>query len=173
MPKAIPITAPCLIVAIVLPAFYACAPSDPARMNQRPPQASPAADHAVYSERLEEMMGDLGVRYLRVWPQEVQAERERAARQDRSRRFTDVASVAAELNETARRLPSLVEDVGFNREQRRSFGVLSDQLAGQAAELKKAAQAEDSGAVNAVLGRINRTCSECHSRFRDQAGPLP
>jgi cytochrome c556 len=169
MSKTFPVTALILDAALMLPALSACSPRTRTESEQR---TAPAVEHAIDNEQIEELMGKLGAEYLRVWPQEVQEERERAARRTRARRFSEVASVAARLRDAAGQLPSLVEDAELSDERRQEFNDLSARLADQADKLADAARAEDEKRVQAVVNRINSTCTQCHAQFREQAGPL-
>ncbi len=164
-----PVTALVVAGALVLPALSACAPKARSESEQR---AVPTVEHAIHNEQIKELMGKLEADYLRVWPQEIEEERERAARRTRARRFSEVASIAAKLRETARQLPSLVEGAELRDENRQEFNDLSAQLADQADELADAARAEDEARVQSVVNGIDSTCTRCHVRFREQAGPL-
>jgi len=163
----------CVVGAAYFCLATACTPTQYESHRQSTRQTDPGAEHALQSERLEEIMGDLGADFLRIWPQEVQAERQADARRERERKFIEVESAARDLHQTSKRLPSLVADAELTPEDRQSFTQLSQKMAEQSIDLGRAAQDRDLDAVKATMSSLTATCNECHTRFRAHAGPLP
>jgi len=78
----------------------------------------------------------------------------------------DVARVAAELAETAARLPDLIASVDMDADDRSHFVVFADALRGRALRLAEAAPTAPPEALAARVEEITDTCVVCHQGFR-------
>lgn len=147
------------VAALGVLGFSCAAPSAPPS-TARPGAPSDAAIHAVHSDRLQTLMGDLSRLSLARAPQELDpgAERRRRARA--------VAETAADMVAAADDIPAALNDVQMTDEHRARFTALAAQLRNQAADLEALAREEQVLEMEAKLFEINQTCTSCHSAFR-------
>jgi len=118
-------------------------------------------------------MAELDRESRTLWPQELG---DQAPPLDGVRQREVLAGVAPRaegLGEAARGIPKLVERFHMAEVDRRSFLAQVETLVDQSARLAQAAGAADAQAVRSTFAEIQATCTSCHRRFREFAGPLP
>lgn len=126
----------------------------------RADEKSDAAVHAIYNERLHELMQSLSRASLARVPQEIGTN---AERRQRSRA---VAYVAAEMVDAAERIPDVLTDVDLTPDQRAKFIALANRLQIQATDLETLARDNRVLEMESKFYEINQTCAACHQAFR-------
>jgi cytochrome c556 len=155
-----------LILALAM--VYACRPQP----TQRATEIDASARHAIHSQRLQQIMGNLGTRVTRSWPQEIEPDRRELAREQRDRQFERAGYLARDLGQAAEQIPNAVADVPLSDEERRTFMAHAADLGHRSSLLADAAAARDLDRMDAALEAIETTCNRCHQQFREYAGPI-
>lgn len=130
--------------------------------RQRPYESALAntgepALHAVHDQRLRELMAGLSDIALDRMPQELEPGNAKSR---------DIARVAASLAESSRQIPSVLEQVRMDGEDRRVFEALAARLSDEAAQLAKLARRNDVPGMRTKLDEMISTCNACHKSFR-------
>jgi hypothetical protein len=118
--------------------------------------ADQATQHAVHSERLQEIMHQLSRNSLAFGkPDDTVV--------NRDERIREVARIGQAMSVAARKIPTFAQ---VDAEQRDAFTKLANELGRQADELTVLAGEGDVPKMEAALFSITRTCYACHSQFR-------
>ncbi len=136
--------------------------------GKRPADVPLPQRHAIHSDQLKAVMGNLGSTVASHWPQEIEAD----MREGHEREYREAAYLAGQLAETARVLPQVVPAESMTPSDRDAFMANVTILDRQASQLEAAARDRQLQEMRDVLFQIQSTCYGCHSQFRDQPGPL-
>ena len=150
--------------------------------NDRTPQGNGAApkeqfapaveSHAVYDDRLRDLMADMQAATNENWPEKVDEEHTPPSASDSSLAFEKAKPLADALARSAERIPETVAHLVMVEADRRAFRAQAETLRDQALLLSAAAKKRDSADMRGVLQNIDATCRACHARFLDVSGPL-
>lgn len=121
------------------------------------------APHAIRDGRLRVLMRDLeSLMFERMYTEpELDQRRRRYAK--------EIAKTALALERAASDIYPISDDMALDKQQRKVFLDLVEQLRAQALELHGQGMRNEFSALRPTLDRITRTCSTCHSRFRLRA----
>lgn len=159
-----------LLAAMMLPliGLAACQPG----LNGRPPEGPPRTHHAVHSERLRNLMGEVHAAVQRSWPQEIQQEKKAEAQRDREAQLRRAARLASFLADSAQAIPDAIADVDLPPAERDQFNAKAYLLEQQALALQQRAERGDVDRMRAILADVKTTCTGCHDQFAELAGPI-
>lgn len=149
-----------IIAALVLPGWYACAPSPRPADGQRAPDMGRPALHAVHSDDLKQAMRELDRH---------SADRLAIARFTGTEAPTDlqaIAAAASAMATTAGHIPEAAAGARLAEHERREFVGLAVRLGDESRELHQAAVAGDAPRTRRSVDRVMATCTACHARFR-------
>jgi hypothetical protein len=136
-------------------------------------QFAPAIEsHAVYDERLRDVMAGMQAATNENWPEKMDDEHTRPDARDSSLAFEKAQPLADALAKAAERIPDTIQNLVMVEADRRAFRAQSETLRDQARLLSLAAKKRDATEIRNVLHRIDATCRACHARFLDVSGPL-
>ncbi len=150
----------CSAITLSIVFVASCAPTARQRYNRQLAQTGKPAQHAIHSERLEEVMNELDELALARMPQELDPDTERA------RQSREITKLAAGLADAAQRIPDSVAADELNNQERELFTKLASQLHTQATELELSASKLSPSQLEQRLDRIIATCNACHDQFR-------
>jgi hypothetical protein len=143
---------------------WGCAPPAQIRYEDRLEDTTARAEHAVHSDRLEQVMGGLERLSDERLPKAMDL------REERARRVKVVVKVARAMAKSARRIPAAIAGVDLDGEAREEFLRIAEELRRSALELAESAPRMSTAEMRAQADAIEATCEACHERFR--AGPL-
>jgi len=161
-----------LKLALVPLLLAACSQSTGPRTTREAATVPAAAAHAVQADELRAIMASLSRHATVSWPQELEDDYRRASTTRIEVSLRRAAELAAGLSDTADAIPAALEGASISEADRREFLSRAGSLKAHADALRAEAVARDIDAMRATLGLIRNTCTSCHTRFRDVAGPL-
>jgi cytochrome c556 len=136
----------------------ACAGSRDGRIEGRPGATSPAAVHAVESQRLVERMRDLDRLAGTRLPQALDVEAALEPRAD------EVAEVARAIAESAAHIPDAAPPLAAPEQE--AFLALAEALRVRGLALAEAAERREEETMRRRAAELEATCAQCHDRFR-------
>lgn len=143
--------------------------------NTEKPQDQPEAvaeSHALYDERLRDLMSEMQRTTNENWPEKMDDEHAPPNAKDTAFSFDKAEPLADALAKSADRIPDTVAHLVMIEADRRAFRAQSETLRDQALRLSTAAKKRDTTEMRTVLQSIDATCRACHARFLDVSGPL-
>lgn len=142
--------------------FYLLGCSAPAQVlyEEDLARTPPPAAHAVYSDRLGELMQSLeGLSRDRL-------PRAMDVRGEEERRADEIAAVARAMADSAGQIADAGDELGLAALEREEFLALGGELHRLCQQLADEAPALALGALRARAREITDTCDRCHARFR-------
>jgi len=159
--------------SIVLVFAVSCLPSSVDQDRQTGAATGMEEKHWVQGAQLREIMTALERDVRITWPQEMEKVDCPVGTSVRAAKMLEKACWLADgLAKTADRIPKAMSGVKMTEDNRRVFLTLADTLRMQAERLGKMAGTCNVDGMRNTLVAIDVTCSSCHERFRDIAGPL-
>lgn len=149
-----------LLAMLTASGLLACAPPEQIRYEQEVREAPPGSLHAVYSERLRELMHDIDRLQRERLPQALDTTGE--AR----RRAADVGRIAGSLADSARRIAAVLPPESLAPAERDAFVREAGVLEQRARELAREAPSLTAPELEERVTAIQATCDACHTRFR-------
>lgn len=146
-----------------------CTPAGPKpgdNVSQSPP-------HAIHSSDLIRIMDDLQRYSHESWPQELDPNFSSLSNRAREVNLAEARKLSHSLAVAAGSIPDAVKDVDMPNAQREDFLARAKKLEENAVRLYEVSKQENVPLMREVLADIEATCTACHNRFRDIAGPLP
>lgn len=141
-------------------AALACAAPAEVRYERELARAPAGSRHAIYDERLQELMRRLDRLARERLPQALDVD------QVEERRVRDLGEVAGALADAAGALPEVGKGLELEPDEQAAFAELAAELAGQAAELAALPPGTAPAEVRARLDAMQGVCVQCHTRFR-------
>lgn len=144
------------------------------RVTNAPRESDDAVEesHAVYDERLRDLMAGMQQATNENWPEDLNDEHTPPGGGSPTLMFEKAFPLAEALARSAERIPDTVAHLVMVEADRRAFRAQSETLRDQARQLSAAARKRDAREMRAVLHSIDATCRSCHGRFLDVSGPL-
>ncbi len=156
---AVAVVIPTVLLSAVLVAT-SCAPGPRESYRSRAASTDQASLHAVHSDRLHELMGDLQDLTFGRLPQEHDTEA------DRAKLLSEVVAVSDDLVNTADMLKLAMPELDLTAKEQTTFASLTDKLREQAQTLKQQGQNNLADELPNTLDQMQATCTACHSMFR-------
>lgn len=138
-----------------------CGPNGEQRYQDRLAQTGRPAMHAVQSERLRELMGDLSYS-MSLDPPDRYTEPARKSRK--------IAQVADEMVKTATDVVAAEKEFKLDAKDREVFLALAQKLRDSARDISTSASRQDYEGTKSAISRMQSTCNACHNLFRTMAG---
>lgn len=136
-----------------------CARPAQVEYERRLDATPPAARHAVYSDRIRELMDALDRLENERLPQAMDVSRER------QRRIADVRRLALEMAASAAQITETAEE-SLEPGARPEFAAYADELAQRTRELADSARTLTPAEMSQRVASIRGVCNGCHARFR-------
>jgi len=137
-----------------------CSGPSPRASERRLENLGPPALHAVESEQLRKVMGELRATVFEQFATELDLDRSRAAH------AAELARAAHALTGAAAKLVAAAPSLELGDAERRVFTDLASKLGHQAAEVEVLANAGRFAEISPALDRMVATCNACHTSFR-------
>lgn len=131
-----------------------------------------AESHALYDERLRNLMAGMQQATNENWPEKMDDEHMSPDAAGSALSFDKAQPLAEALARSADRIPDTIAHLVMIKADRRAFRAQSETLRDQARRLSTAAKKRDATEMRTVLQSIDATCRACHARFLDVSGPL-
>jgi len=144
-----------------------CAPPARIRYEERLEEVAAPAEHAVHSERLQEIMRGLDRLSRQRLPQSFDVEAERR------RRAAEVVEHALAMAESASRIAEAVPKAELEDPRRAAFEERARTLRERSLELAGEAPRLSAAEMHMRLAAIRDTCNDCHERFRERGVAPP
>lgn len=129
-------------------------------------------DHWVHDTQLRALMNDLDRQVAVSWPQEIEEEYIATTSASVARQLEEACWLADALAKAADKIPAVLDRAALNSAGRQLFIDYVTALRTKAERLEQAAAQADVLSMRRVLHSIDRTCNDCHNRFRAVAGPI-
>ena len=164
----------------IIPALYAlllltiasCESSSNQQYQQRLDNTSGPARHAIRSDQLQDIMGELAQQVAKNWPQEVETEMRTQADQMRQKNFEKAHQLGQALAQASQSIPDSIANSNMSENDLSVFLSSAGMLRWQALALAKHAEQKNLEGMQHSLNIIQTTCYGCHTQFRQHAGPL-
>jgi len=151
------------------------AASEPSATADRPParpSTRPLEEHWVQDWRIRALMQQIAIDRNPNWPKHLPQDPESPATQPIDKSFKDASTLADSLAAAASELPKFVVSRRMTDQDKMGFIKLAGNLRTDALQLKDQAEGRKLEQMQRTLDRINWTCFDCHSRYRDLTGVL-